>query len=176
MTLATAYDSVSVGSLPIDGDCYFGYSNGLYTNLNAVSLRFPHKPVKSITVWGMDTLALMSDVCDCETGDYTPTLAAQWAGRKIVAGYGRPTIYCNTSTYDSVVSALLAVGLAFGPDVDWWEAHYDNVPVLSSNPGTIGKQYQSLPSYDVSVVDPVWLGVKPAPLASRTRSFLLLGV
>jgi hypothetical protein len=176
VTYAIMYDDVSASGDPPGGDGYAGYMNGLYNDYEATKARFPGKPVKSISVYGTDAAALGADICDCETGDYTPAGAAQWARMKIDAGLGRPTIYCNTSTYNALTNALAAQRLRFGVDVDWWEAHYDNVPVLSSSPGAIGKQYQSFPNYDISVVDPTWLGLVPAPdpIPPYTRSLLLL--
>ena len=162
MALATVYDSVTAGDLPAGGDGYLAYLNGRYANVAAVAARFPGKPIKTITVNGaLQGLVLAADISDCETSDYDPSTAAQWAKNKISSGLGKPTIYCNTSTYGDVANALAALRLQFGIDVWWLEAHYDDIPLISAVPGAIGKQYQSTATYDVSVVEPTWLGIDP---------------
>src|ERR1039458_9534992 len=96
MILATMYDDISATNDPPGGDGYAGYMNGNYNDYAATVQRFPGKPVKSIAVTGaMSGAALGADIADCETGDYNPQSAAQWARNKINAGLGRPTIYLD---------------------------------------------------------------------------------
>jgi hypothetical protein len=172
MTLAIMYDDVSASGDPPGGDGYAGYMNGLYNDYAATKARFPGVPVKSISVWGTDPASLAADIADCETGDFTPADAAAWARAKIDARLGRPTLYSSTSVYNDLANALAALRLQFGTDVDYWEAHYDGVPLISAVPGAIGKQYQSTTNYDISVVDPAWLGSVPS--AEHARPELLV--
>ena len=168
MTLAMMYDDVSAPNYPDDGDGYAAYANGGYNDYAAVKARFPNKPVKSISVAGLTVAELQCDISDQERGDYTSATAAQWASLKIASGYGRPTCYCSTSNYGDLANALAAQRLQFGVDVDWWEAHYDGVAELSTNPGAVAKQYASAPTFDTSVADPVWLGIViPVPAIAK---------
>lgn len=163
--LVTMYDDIEAENDPPGGDGYAGYVNGHWPDYPATVQRFPGKPVKSISVGGYDPVALAADIADFEDGDYTGPEVAQWALLKIQGGYGRPTIYCSLSLYDEAAVALQAVGLAFGRDVDWWEASYDGVAALSTNPGAVAKQYQSTPNWDISCCDPNWLTpTPPAPI------------
>ena len=149
-------DATDVSTLPVGWDGYAGYSNGAYANIPSIRARFPGSPIKTISVWGIGQLALTSDIADCESGDYQPTDAAQWAQLKINGNLGRPTIYSSTSVYPDLVAALALLSLQFGVDVDWWEAHYDNTPSISTLPGAIGKQFQSS-TFDSSIVYLDWL-------------------
>jgi hypothetical protein len=167
MALAIVYDAIAAGNDPPDGDGYLGYVNGQWADYDATVARFPGKPVKSVSVWGLDALAIGADIADCESGDYAPTDAALWAHNKIAQGQ-RPCIYSSTSDYQAIAAALWTYTLEFGRDCDWFEAHYDNVAALSSNPGAVGKQYQSTAGWDVSVCDPVWLGIVPVPTPPPT--------
>lgn len=164
---ATMVDDIVAGNDPLWADGAAGYINGKWPDFAATAKRFIGKPTKSISIGGFSMPALAADIADMESGDYTALSVAQWASMKIAAGLGRPTIYCSTSNYGAVAKALAALGLLFGRDVDWWEAHYDNVAVISSNPGAIGKQYQSTASYDASIVLASWLFGAPAPSAAR---------
>lgn len=156
--MLTMFDSTDIDAMPSNGDIYAGYIDGLYQTFHLLAAKFPGKIYIPITVFGAPNVK----VVDCESGDLTPAQAAAWAKKEITANR-RPTIYCSSDTHTQVVTELLGLGLAFVTDVDWWEAHYDGVAVLS--PGSIAKQYQSTTDLDTSIVDPSWLGAAPTPPA-----------
>lgn len=167
--LLTMYDSTDVNAMPSNGDIYAGYMDGRYQTFHLLAALFPGKVYIAITVFGAPGIR----VCDCEFGDLTPAQAAAWAKQEIASG-NRPTIYCNTSTKGQVDSQLAQFGLMFVRDVDWWEAHYDGIPVLT--PGSIAKQYQSTTDLDTSVVDPSWVGQPvpppPPPITELQEDFM----
>jgi hypothetical protein len=161
------YDSVTVADLPPDGDGYLGYVDGPYRNYEAVRARFPGRPVASVTVTGTSD----ANVCDCETGDLTPSQAAGWAKRQLAAGK-LPTIYCNASTWPAVKQAVATAGLTPRMGDRYLIAEYPG-PGAKPDPtipaGAIGHQYLGSPEggspghYDVSVVVEYWPGVDPVP-------------
>jgi hypothetical protein len=168
MALATVYDAIEVSNYPAGGDGYLGYINGAWPTYEGIKAR--GKPTKSISVYGTDALALSANIADCEAGDYNPAEAAQWAQLKIAGNLGRPTIYSSTSVYNDLANALAAHRLQFGINVDWLEAHYDNIPTISTLPGAIGKQYQSTLTFDISVVYFDWLILQSANRPDLTVS------
>lgn len=147
------YDGVRASLVPPDGGAYAGYIDGNYQSYNQMVALYPGVYHIPITVLGAN---LDARVADIELGDLTPYTGARWAKLKLQYRKGRPTLYCSTSLYDPVASALKGFGLAFGTDVDWWEAHYDGVARLSNRPGAVAKQYHNTPGYDVSIADIYW--------------------
>lgn len=164
--MTTMYDVTVASNAPNNGDAYAGYMDGKYQTYYALATMFPTKPVLSITVFG----AAGARIADCEFGDLTPASAAYWANNEVKAGR-RPTIYCSTSLYNQVAAELSKYGIAFGANVDWWEAHYDNIAVISSNPGAVAKQYASNNQYDTSVYLPSWVGQAAPPTPSFTTNY-----
>lgn len=163
-------DSTNPLSIPTDCPVVGGYDDGRFAWSVAGWNRFPFSKLVHITAIPKNNL-YTSQVCDCESGDFTPIQAAQWARSKLAGGHGRPTIYCSTSLFSQVQQALQGVGLNIPGDVDWWEADYNNNPAISSN--SVAHQYQgSVPSpIGVGVVDMtntngIWPGsptVSPGP-------------
>ena len=165
----TMYDSVAPANIPSDAQIVAGYDDGLYGPSDAAGWtpaawsRFPNAAHVHITVTGA---TLSSLVADCENGDLTPQGAANWARDKIALQHSRPTIYCSTSLHGTVTTALEAVGLQFVRDVDWWEAHYDGLDVLS--PGSVAKQYLGNIEINGKLVDvSVTNGIWPSPPAPQ---------
>jgi hypothetical protein len=149
MNTVTMYDATTPARIPSGAPAVAGYVDGRFAWKPSDWARFPTAYKITITVLGGD-----ARVCDCENGDLTPVSAANWAKHEHDAGR-RPTIYCSTSVHPQVVNALASHGLAFVRDVDWWEAHYDNRPVLS--PGSVAKQYADPGPYDLNIALVSWL-------------------
>lgn len=159
MTTYIMFDSVNADAIPPAAFAVAGYSDGLYNWPLASWNRYLKAYRVPITVLGGHTGAR---VCDCETGDLTPLSAALWAHAEINQyGQRRPTIYCNASTVPAVSAQLTKLSLEFVRDVDLWVAKWDGAARLDF-PGAVAKQYQHPPAsggnFDLSVVDPVWLG------------------
>ena len=95
-------------------------------------------------------------VLDVETGDATPEQAPQWvANRRKSTQHplaGPATIYTSLSNWQTVREAFVNEKIA---EPEWLIAHYDNVACIPA--GAIGKQYESTPGYDVSIVETSWL-------------------
>ena len=164
-----AYDSVTVPALPSDGDFYLAYVDGSWTSGNyaEVHARFPHKRIVRITVTGN---TLDAEIADIETGDLTPTSGARWAKRKIAASQ-HPTLYCNSSTWPDVKTALHIAGVSLS-SVSFLIAAYDGKATVPA--GAVGKQYLGYPGnspgrYDVSVVADHWPGVDPDPAPPKPQ-------
>ena len=156
----TLYDSVTAANIPSSATQVAGYIDGRYKWTDADWARFPNATLKlKISAIPFNFAA---DVCDCETGDYTPAQAAEWAVNRKTQGL-RPVIYCSVSVKPSVVEQLNARGLA-DTDVDWWEAHYTGQPHME--PGSEATQYADPGPYDLSETAPGWTADQtPAPLA-----------
>ena len=160
----TLYDSVTAANIPANATEVAGYVDGRYKWTDADWARFPHATLKlKISAIPFDFAA---DVCDCETGDYTPGQAAEWAVQRKARGF-RPIIYCSVSVKASAVEQLNARGLK-DTDVDWWEAHYTGQPHLE--PGSEATQYADPGPYDLSETAPGWTADQTPP-PSQNQSF-----
>ncbi len=149
--MRTMYDAVTVSNLPVGGDLYAGYDDGLYANVGAIHARFPGSLVLAITVIASD---LYGDVLDVETGDATPVQAPQWVAARRAGGHPNPIVYTNSSTWPTVKAAFSSAGIA--PPI-YWIAQYDNaasIPVDWLTAGCVAKQYKGgdTSPYDTSVV------------------------
>lgn len=162
----TLIDAVSIANWPHYGwDLAACYVNGSDTSDNYATARlyFPHAQLLGITTDGSLTV---TEICDCETGDYTPEAAAAWAGHIITLGH-RPTIYASRSTWPLVVAALNQIGIA-STEVDWWASTLDGTmgPVFNLNGAiytAVAVQYVTVPpGYDLTVVyDDTWHPAQP---------------
>lgn len=167
------FDAFNPAHLPAISapDVYFAYNNGSLTHDNYNQVKAAHPNAQILTI-STDGSLNADDICDCETGDYSPQSAANWAHNKISMGQ-RPTIYCNRSSYKPVADALGIYHYTFGAgtsgqkgDVDWWAATLDNV--TKEVPGAVAVQWTDHGgTYDESVVwDDTWhpaAGPAPTP-------------
>ena len=149
--MATVYDSVTVSALPADPNAiYLGYVDGAWPNFAAVKARFPNNRVLSVTTTGFTK----ADICDVESGDATPAIAAHGVRAGL---YG--TIYSARSNLNDLVAAL--AGLQW----HWFCADWTGVRHLV--PGSVATQYADPPAsggnYDVSVTDGSWPNTPPLP-------------
>ena len=171
-------DALHIDNLPDVGwDLLACYVNGALpesaNNYATARLRFPNAQILTITVNGA---LVTADVCDCESGDYTPQAAAAWAAWMIGQGR-RPTVYASRSTWPLVVAELANLGVSAGA-VDWWATTLDNTmgPSVTCTNGTaypaVAVQYTDTGGYDVSVVyDDGW---HPAAVPAPAGPFRLL--
>lgn len=167
--MATMYDAVNVDNIPSDATIIGAYCNGAWPTLTRVLSRFPHALVVSITV----NASSAAHVLDVETGDATPADAPKWITWMRSLNL-RPTIYCNSSTWPSVISACNAAGVA-APY--YWIANYSNGPVIP--PGASAVQYIGNDVLDVSETDGIWpasildlppaVPVSPSPASSTIK-------
>lgn len=154
------YDAVTPRNMPRDGDIYAGYVDGRWPTFPTLPSLFPHKLYVPITVNGTHD-ALCADI---ETGDFTPQGGARWARDKIKRA-GHAWLYCNASTWPSVVSEVHALGLT--GHVYYWIAHYGAPPVIPG--GAIGLQYVGdYHGYDKSVFADHLPGLDPTPAPHPT--------
>lgn len=142
----TCYDAVTVTALPATTAVTIGYVDGAVTagHYTKVRRRFPNARIISCTTTGR-TKAML---CDCETGDATPQVAADG----VKAGLFR-AVYYNLSE-EPALTGLLA------QDWDRFPADWTGTPHL--RPGCVGTQYAhpgggSPGNYDVSLVTDAWL-------------------
>ena len=159
------FDSVDLAAIPSTAKIIGGYVDGEWPT--ATSADFAARvaagatPV-TITVKGWNDAGELveADVADSETGDLTPESAARWAKETLAAGR-RPTIYCNRSSWQSVLTEVAAAGVVAAL-VDYWIADWTGVPhtlpdssaVQYADPATSGG------NYDLSICSWGW-----APLA-----------
>ncbi len=152
--MRTMYDSVTPSAIPTDAALVAGYVDGAYAWSAAEWARFPNSVKVRIAVFpNTDD----GHVLDVEQGDATPAQAPGWVDMRRAAGVD-PTVYCNASTWSSVISAFRSAGVA-APH--YWIAQYDGNPSVPS--GAVAKQYNDPPgsggNYDISVVADFWPGV-----------------
>jgi hypothetical protein len=160
----TMYDAVSPRNILLkdqNPQMVAGYLNGKYAWKQSDWDLFPHAIHVGISVRA-DFLS--GHVLDVEIGDATPAQSVDWVLARRAAG-ADPSVYCNASTWPSVIVAFAARQVALP---HWWGAHYDQVATLDSTPGAVAKQHSGdvPPGIDISVVADYWPGVDgvgPAP-------------
>ena len=144
------YDSVNPARIPRDAQMVAGYVNGKYKWSATDWALFPHAVHVGIAVRASFN---GGEVLDVEIGDATPAEAPGWVQMRRAAGVD-PTVYCNSSTWPTVVRAFDAAGV---PAPHWWIAHYDGNPAIPR--GAVAKQYQNTANWDVSSVVDHWPGI-----------------
>jgi len=147
--VTTGYDAVDVSALPPGGDYYLAYIDGDYITLPAVRAKFPTARILTVTTTGK----LAADICDVESGDARPAIAA--AG--VRAGLYN-TVYSDVSTKPELDTAM--------GDLDWqWyaanptgEEHLvpDSVATQWAWPG-----HGSTGNYDISTTNGVYPNTPP---------------
>lgn len=175
-------DSVGAGDLPIDREWYAGYIDGQWPSYHAIRSRFPARPVKAITCSTSTPvdLAVLADVIDIETGDYTADRASVVAATKLTRGYGTPTLYFQASRLAEVNTALSKVALfpisRTGP-VLAFVASWGIGPTVPDY--AVALQYANHPGWDDDVALSSWVltgggeapkvsaGVLAAPIIAR---------
>ena len=145
------YDSITVEALPWDPTAiYLGYVDGAWPTYTRVKQRFPNSVVLSVTTTGFTK----ADICDCETGDATPEVAAAGLANGLYH-----TIYSDRSTLPALVKAI------GNQRWHWFCADWTGVPHLV--PGSVATQYADPPAsggnYDISITDGVWPSLPPSP-------------
>lgn len=157
--MATIYDSITVSAMPPAGPgiMYLGYVDGNWPTYAAVKARFPNSVVLSVTTTGFTK----ADICDCESGDATPAVAAAGVRDGLYK-----TVYANRATLPELVAAM--------GNTSWhyFAADWTGKPHLV--PGSVATQYAdpvtSGGNYDISVTDGVWPGT-PAPTPAPMPAF-----
>lgn len=150
--LIVIYDAVDVSAIPRNAQVILAYIDGGYVTLATVRAQFPNARIITVTTNGLNR----ADLCDVESGDATPAVAAQGVRNGLYVN-----VYSDRSTKPSLDAAL--AGLAW----NWYCA----APGTSANlqPGSVATQFAwpgfgSPGNYDISVADPTWLnGPTPAP-------------
>jgi hypothetical protein len=155
----TMYDGVTATRLPVSAAVVGGYVDGQYAWSAADWARFPRSVKVRIAVFPSTN---DGHVLDVEPGDATPAQSVDWVLMRRRAGVD-PTVYMNTSTWQTVRSAFAVRGVA---EPHYWVAAYDDNAVIPA--GAIGKQYYNNDTlgYDLSVVADYWPGVDPRPTPS----------
>jgi hypothetical protein len=176
--MARMFDTTDPGSIPASAgepDYVAGYLDGHWQTFGAITARYPSAVGVSITA--IPGSGVDAQVCDCESGDYSPAQAAAWARAKLATGRV-PCIYCSASSWQDVVLACRAVGVA-QTDVDWWIAAYPG-PGAVLYPGSVAHQWIDRGPYDESVVADGWepgrSTTPPAPTPTPTEVDAMTGV
>lgn len=144
--MKTMYDAVTPSNIPASAEVVAGYVEGRYAWRQADWDRFPDAAKITIAIWSGT-----AKVLDVEPGDATPPMAPGWA-RSMIAKSIRPVIYCNLSTWPTVMAQINGAGLA--GQVDYWIAHYNFVPHVPG--GAIACQYADPGPYDLSLCIDGW--------------------
>jgi hypothetical protein len=149
-------DAVNGYNLPSGLDLYAGYIDGEYADWTLIASRFGAGISLKITAIPGSQWALEADVCDCETGDYTPQQAAAWALARL-RGHNVARIYSSRSTWPQVVRFLGTLDT----EVLWWAATLDGTTAV---PGAAAVQFTNHGNlWDESVISDVrwWPAANP---------------
>lgn len=151
----TGADSTVAEYLPTGQDIYLGYVDGKYQSYNAIKARFPHALVVPIATQASGNVGIVGDGPP-DNGTWPGWVG--WVVRRRAAGVD-PTMYTDKSSWATGIQAFNAAHVA---QPHWWIADYDDHPEVY--PGSVGKQYQSVPNrYDLSLFADYWPGVDPKP-------------
>jgi peptidoglycan hydrolase-like protein with peptidoglycan-binding domain len=113
-------DSIVPENLPPATGAYLVYVDGHWVTEGPVRAMFPTARLLTMTVLGGHAVA---DGCDCEPGDMTPDVAAEWVGWRLDSGAWRPVIYASASEMAAVLAQLAADDIK-RQDVRLLSAHY----------------------------------------------------
>lgn len=147
----TIYDAVDVAAIPASATTLLAYIDGDYVTLPAVRARFPKATILTVTTNGRSK----ADICDVESGDATPAIAAQGV---------------RDGLYDNVYSALenedALFDLLAGKDWNWFAADPTGEEHLV--PRSVATQWAwpghgSPGNFDISVTNGVWPAPTPGP-------------
>lgn len=165
---ALLYDTIGLPNLPASPPAVAGYIDNLslpppMPNASALFAKYPSAAHVTITAIPGSSVGYTAKVIDCEQGDYTPLQAVQQAahyGQTIYGSAGnqlsQPGInrwLANWDLTEAEAAGLLGTQLAGGTIVAVQYGHD-----ISDGAGS---------TYDVSVAEPAWLGIK-APAAAST--------
>jgi peptidoglycan hydrolase-like protein with peptidoglycan-binding domain len=118
--MLTMFDSIDPGNLPAGtGYAYAGYVDGEWPDYAAITAKFPHARILSITVLGNTT----ADCLDVESGDATPEQALAWVARRLAVGTWKPCIYASVSALQPWLDELEAAASELSL-IRIWTAHY----------------------------------------------------
>lgn len=119
---------------------YLGHASNPQSYAQAVA-RFPGHQIVSIASHNaVDAQVLDVEHLAVEPTDY-PTIN-NWCVRQRARGV-KPTIYCNESTWPTVLPHIVG-------SVNWWAANWSNGPAIP--PNAVGVQYTGVPGYDISIL------------------------
>lgn len=160
--MRTMYDAINPAGIPANPQMVAGYDDGRWPDFATMVTMFPHAIHVPVTVFASDNEGIVLDV---ETGDATPAQAPNWVLERRAAGV-KPSVYCNASTWPSVIQTFLTAGVDMPP---FWIAQYDGNPTLPTvtvngvKYTAVAKQYSDPTNYDISAVADYWPGVDPIP-------------
>lgn len=150
--LVTIYDAVDVPAIPSTAEVVLAYIDGIYVTYPAVRFRFPNATILTTTTSGTHP----ADLCDVESGDATPEIAAQGLRNGL---YALRTLYSDLSTKPALDKACE------GLEWFWFAANPTGIPHLA--PGSVATQWawgslgQAPGNFDISVGLASWLDPTP---------------
>lgn len=153
-TVALPSDVVAVASY-VDG-------TGGHPQYDAMVAKYPDLIHVAITALGATSLPAGPFFGDAEPGNGTVLGWVNWA-QSMIANGRRPTLYCGLNVWYAQLEAAL------GTSVDYIVSNYPlNPPAVPPTPTTlptgtniVGWQFADAGAYDLSVVEPSWLGIDP---------------
>lgn len=157
------YDAVDPNHIPKDAQMVGGYLGGHWPTFPRLLTMFPNAVHVPIAI-----NAGKVGVYDCESGDLTPQQLLACVVRDRKQGLD-PSAYASTYVWTAQIKPVFAAARVLLPW--WWEAHYDGIAALSSDPRAVAKQYTNgqtplnapnrVPGCDTSVVADYWPGIDP---------------
>lgn len=149
----TMYDAVTITNIPADPPAVAGYINGRYVTAGALSRRFPHAKLLTISITAGDLLA---DFLDVETGDATPEQAVGWVKAKIKRGDYKPGVYANRSTMPRLWALLETAGIKRN-QIRLWVADWTGEPHIPVGYDACQWHGGMTVAYDTSLCHPGFL-------------------
>lgn len=158
--MSACFDAVDVAAIPSGATTVLAYIDGRYVTLPAVRARFPEARILTVTTTGLHR----ADICDVESGDATPAIAAAGVREGL---YG--VVYSSAALLGELSAAMR--GLVWR----WFAADWTGLPHLVS--GSVATQWASpghgsVGNYDIStLLDSAWpVAVLPVPTTKELEN------
>lgn len=135
--MITAYDSVTLGTVPSDAQALAGYTSGFWPTYGPMRTQFP-KLAKAGRIMSIAVnVEHDADVLDCEPRDATPDQVPAWVERQLARGVKRPVVYSSVSEYPQILAQLKANGISRN-EIRIWTAHYGHEHLCSAKCNDFG--------------------------------------
>jgi hypothetical protein len=172
--MADSITPANLTNLPFEADAFLGYVDGRWPDYAAIAAAHGNKPCYGLTVFGNPGAG---DGTDSEPGNVSIAGCVTSTKGELARGVDRPIVYCPASWAAQMVAAHTAAGIDRAK-YRLLTAHYGGptatgAPIAGMHicgpatcgygPGSDGTQWQSLNTYDRSILAPDFLAANPHP-------------
>ncbi len=162
-TVATMYDTITLGTVPRDPFALAGYTSGFWPTFLPLRHAYPNAHTVSIAI----SVRHNADCLDVEPGDASPAQAPAWVRSEKAAGWPKPCLY--SSYYEFVNEVRPALSRAGISRAQVWEWDADYTYRSHIDVGFDGTQWTDVAfgrNLDASLVTRAFLAIAHPPLTA----------